>query len=719
MRSLKKLGTMAGIIMLLLFIPSCVGDYFDINKLSMDNEVTVSLSAPLINGEITLGDYISDLEFITTDTINGYALLKVVFENDSIGGFSPDDIIDVNVQQNITYAVGEVNIPNISNINSEITFQDVVDNVPDLSYLSAADGQTIQPLLPGGYSIPVFGPVILPNDYPSDPIDQFQEVTFSEGRFSITFENQMPMPVDIAMDLYTRINNQDVKLQSFSFSLSATGDIQTESLDLAGRTVGSLMWWENAEISSPGSTEEEFIDLVNQKIIMNTEASDLVVQSGVVKFEDQHFNNQEEVIQLGMGEDMEINTMQLNSGGFSLNVTNPFDFQISIDLRLPNVKNENQEMLTKQIVLAPNQTTPTFIDFTNTTTTFNQGASGSEMSIEYDIHITSGGNMVNFNTGDELTMGVDFAFSLDQIDYITGYFGQETIDLGSEEMDLGLSDLDFITGNFTLTDPKITLRVESPIGLPVAIEMDIVGEKDGEAPISLGLGQNSGGILSINPPTNPGEIEITEIVIDKNTSNIVDFVSYLPSTINYSGSVYLNKDGNTGVPNFISNNLSTKMGLKVEMPISIQSSNFGFRDTIEMSGIELPEDLSFDQFELYANLKNGFPFQFNITLVFLDSLNNELFNLSPIDPDTGNAVAINSPDVDQSTGRVIESSIEEQTVKFMLNQSVFDQLPSVKNVIIEASISTPNGGADEASIYTDYALAFALFLQNVEVTVGF
>lgn len=718
MKTTKKyFAKFLALVAILILIPSCVGDYLDTDRIATTGfEISPTLSAPLVNGTITIGDYTDEIEFLTFDTVLidgiGYERLKLVFEMDALEGFSAGgDIFNMDVSQSITYGLDQITMDDIPGISSEITFQQIIENSSsDLSFIAMADG--------GSTPIPPIANTDISGQYGPDPMTEFEKVVFESGTYSLDITNKLPMPVDVSMQMFTEIDGVAYPLKTFSFTDLASGESASDNLNLAGLAMGNVVYFENLNFSSPGTGVTAVdINLATQQLEISSSATNLVVKSGTAEVPEETYAGSE-VIEIDLGAGYEVDEMRLKSGGVDLSITNPFGFDLVLDLTFDNVLDDANQVVGIHTTIAAGATVNETIDFTNTTTTLTQGATSSEIAVSYDVTINPGGGLVAFDAADKMAMDFSMTFGLSDIEHVLGYLGQETIDVPEDVIEVpGLDMLDMFTGDFTLTDPKITIDYTNPLGLPIDLEFDVVGEDADGNTVPLNIGKATGGIIALEYPTVIGQSVSSQIIVDKNTSDIVDFMAALPRTITYSGSVVTNPDGNTGTQNFVTGDIDISLGMSFELPLALKSNNFGFRDTFAMEGIELPADIDFESFELSANISNGFPFDFGVTLTFLDTTNVndiELFTLQPV----GGGLLLTAPDVDEF-GHVIESTITKQLITFAITKDMFEKLPNMTHVIFEAAVSTPNDGADMATIYNDYKIDFELFIQNAKITIGF
>ena len=170
-------------------------------------------------------------------------------------------------------------------------------------------------------------------------------------------------------------------------------------------------------------------------------------------------------------------------------------------------------------------TTTGVIDITDLDFDFTTGALGyNDLSFELAI-VNDGG----------APAGTPFDLEIQFVDVMLkeadGYFGDRTLNLNpSSSLKPNISGFrNFLKGLY-LEDPRVLIDVKSNVGLPLEVDAKVDGINIEGKMVGLNLSP-----YQIPGPPTAGQWDTTVISIDRNNSNIVDFVANVPEEIVYSG----------------------------------------------------------------------------------------------------------------------------------------------------------------------------------------
>ena len=122
-----------------------------------------------------------------------------------------------------------------------------------------------------------------------------------------------------------------------------------------------------------------------------------------------------------------------------------------------------------------------------------------------------------------------------QIDRAVGFFGTRQINFPSGNLNTSLSLLENLSEGLYLANPQVKLYATSNVGLPLAIDADMVGVGKNGSPVDLALDT-----LNYYGPATKGAFATDTFEINTNNSNIDNFIAAIPEQIVYSGSVIMN-----------------------------------------------------------------------------------------------------------------------------------------------------------------------------------
>jgi hypothetical protein len=294
------------------------------------------------------------------------------------------------------------------------------------------------------------------------------------------------------------------------------------------------------------------------------------------------------------------------------------------------------------------------------------------------------------------TFNVSLFLDTTAVEQTLGYFGQRDIEIPTTDFSIDLGGIEEFVQGFTLTDPSIKLEMYNSIGISMGMDARLNGLNTTGDIVTLDFPD-----ISISQPAAPGNTTQTDIVIDRNTSNIVDFLAIVPSQFILSGDVGLNPNNTGATQNFIDINGDLVGSLELELPLEIQSSNLLFEEELE---VELFDDDAVDAvdfFDLVIGANNGFPLGLQFTIDFLDAAGNTLDQVViPI---------MDAADVD-GNGRV--TSKKSSTTETSFTTSQIQNMIAAEKWLLQGRLETSNGGTVPVKFYSDYEVDFTMGFRS-------
>jgi len=402
--------------------------------------------------------------------------------------------------------------------------------------------------------------------------------------------------------------------------------------------------------------------------------------------------------------DIILSNLQLNAT-IDLSLTNPLDTEIDLTVTFPGIT-EGGSVVTRTFRVGANAINhPESISLSNAIVNFKTPyTTSNEVNIDFSVYIRDNGTTIS-GSGD---VGVNL--TVQNIDFITasGDFGKQTINIGTGSIDLGVDFWDDVDGEYRFADPKIHVHLRNSVGVPFAINANITGYS------------SSGSTQNLNPdvlqPTNypktiadvldtPNEETIT---YDKNNSDIVDLMALPPSDrLDYFGNVDLNPNtvDIATQPNIISNTSRIDADIEIEIPLEFTATNLTLKDTID--GVDIDDADKVMNAAVVITAQNGYPLDVTVENI---QLTDASYNV--IDEIKDNEV-IDAASVYTSganVGVVDPNSIKEVSHEIKLTQTQIANLNKTENIIINAVVSTQNGGIP-VKLKGDYELKFTISVQ--------
>jgi hypothetical protein len=288
-----------------------------------------------------------------------------------------------------------------------------------------------------------------------------------------------------------------------------------------------------------------------------------------------------------------------------------------------------------------------------------------------------------------------------EIDNAQGDFGSRVINIPTGSFDIDLSALENFANGFFLTNPTFRLDIENGLGIELDLDLDLLGINNQSDVADLGLQTQS-----VASPSSPGNVLNSSITIDKDNSEIVNFLAALPQSITYGGTGTLNPSAGGGgvVTNFIDKSSSINADLVIDLPLEFRAEGMELVEEVELSLFD-EDNEDTDQIEtlgLFFRTLNGFPFDVNVNIAFIDTITGD--SLDGVD-----LTLLTAAPVDGS-GQVTQRVTSDDKVVFDKEQ--IDGLLKANQLRITARVNTANNGQTSVKLFTDYDLEIRMAAET-------
>lgn len=691
----------------------CVEDKFKMDKLSTDMEVSPSFSAPLAKGSLSLDDLVSnDSENLVYDSSGAQGpFFKFVYREDSIFSYGGGDFFGVNESGNDGYTLGNINIDAFGPVSDTVTLRQIANNASshqtEAQTIEDADGSDI--MFP---SISDSDPMNISGKYKSDTIDKFRYAYLESGEVDLTITNDLPVEVTVEFTLGTQIMDpsgtlveEDRVIQTVQFSNLAAYNNMTKTIDLSGEKLGGIIYITDLKLSTPGSSSQVTINLDDQSLNMEAQSTDLVISRGEVAIKDQTLKDQTTKVATGYSGDRRLDTVRLQGGSISYTIENTTEVSANLELVFPESTDlSTGSPLTVSQSIDPQSTTTSEVSLADTRTVLNGADS---IPIQYNLQLESSQDFVAFDAHDQISFDYAIDLSSEDADYISGFFGQETIDLPQEEIETGFELFNALEGDFTLTDPSIRLFYESSIGIPFTADLEMVAQSGSETK-NLNEGDNNG-LLNFSRPRDPDDVLSDTLVIDQNNSDISQFISLPPEKILFDGTGYINYNQSSSTYNYLTSQPNVHVGMEMALPLELKTSGLTYRDSFAFD-----MDVDFDEsVRLFGKFSNEMPFSIDLQVVCRDSTTNQdLLTLEAVDASGTPVQILEAPPLDENG---VVASPSKNLVYFNMEGDELDLLNQTNQLVVVATIAT--SGNQGVKFYTDYTLDFRIGIDETGTTV--
>ncbi len=450
------------------------------------------------------------------------------------------------------------------------------------------------------------------------------------------------------------------------------------------------------------NTAQEVVQIPDLNENIDLTPSDLVLLPNVAFPNGQTIqSNIENTIELNTNAGVELHTLRLKEGTFSVQISTQLRHDVEIVLTLPEFT-QNGSPITRTVNLdyagSVPQTANVSINLEDAVADLTlNGTTVNTFEMITDVTITGTGQPI---TGTE-SVSMDLNLTGLEFENATGYFGQQNFTVSNDSILIKLFQ-NASSGYFELTNPRVDFIVENSFGFPARLNLNdlktINANTGQEYPLT---GYPS--VININSPASLGQTVVTNLVLNSsNTANMNTIISSVPKYFYFEGEAISNPNGQTGTLNFIEDDSRLRIRGELELPLEGFAYGFGVKDTIDFN---IGTDIDLIEYVMFRMIvDNGFPVDVAAQIKFMDQNYNPLFSIF----NTPNTL-IESALVD-GTGKVNQRTKKINDI--VLTQTQVDLLPQIKYLEIEGITQTLNGqNGQVVKLFDDYTIYVKLSMQ--------
>jgi hypothetical protein len=687
-------GILPVVAVLILFLPSCVKDTYNMDKLSKKGEVNPSVALKIAKGRFNLGDAIE-----SNDTIVFHSdkTISLVYKKDSLLSLDVNDIVEIpsvlpeSGPRIEDFQLGILDLDDFSN-SVDITLDQISNNFTDPTKT------TIRSLFGSTAVFPPINPPQSGGSYNIPSFSNFTIVSITTGSLSVTITNQLTVSIGtLTLRIYDS-NNTTAGNVTFT-NVAANGGTQTQTLDLSGKTLTNQFKAEVTAIGTPGSGAP--VPIAGTDYLSVSVTSHIVeVSSGTAVLPSQFFATDTTNVDLDLTTE-KVYKLKLKTALVNYTITSGIlePVQITINLPATTINGQPAQFVRTVTYNGGNPTTGT-LSLNNSVhdLTTDPGQPYNIIPFEYDLSLQSSSNQVTFLSTNALHM--ELSISNITLEYAEGYMGKQVETFDEDTIEIEDDILNHIEGTFELADPRVKFLYTNGFGIPAELALDMTGVFKDNSTVDLGAAP-----ADISYPSDTLDLfKKDSLLFDKNNTEIEKLLVFPPPVkITYSGSATLNPDDNPAINNFVKDTSFLEVGLEVEIPLDFKANNLAFEDTVDIEvdpGDFDPEDLKFSK--IYLNTQSWFPLNLQFQLTPYDSISGAVIG-DPLVSDVLVAADVNAQGI-------VEKLKKNQEVIDMTSE-FFQNLVDANQLIIKVILSTSGGGSQNVKILSTYTLDFQIGIQ--------
>ena len=692
MNNVKKLA----VVFSLFTFVSCIDE--DISKRTNSLEIQPNMAIPLISSSTSLIDLLpEDVEEMTFDD-DGF--IRVSYKEDSIAQVSSDSLLVIEDQSPTveSFVVGEINI-DAFDINVTVTLDELTSNLDG----SIADDilQAEEQAQSAGFGGTAYFPPIPPQsggDYVEQGSDQFENILISEGELTIEITNNFPIEIGT---LFLELRNNNIGTEPigvFEYTNILVNGSQSRSIQLDGTLMYSEIELSIVQFSSPGSGDNPLdqsqwvpISLEEDNITLSVFGNSIVATEGSLKFPQQDGVSETFSIDMEFDDDVEMSRINLSQGTFNYSYESSVNTSIDLNIQIPTLINSSGMIFTQNIMIENTESSglQSFsIPIDNYSFDFSLSDSINSLEVNYSSTIMGSTNYEEYNQNDQITI----MLGMENLDFslVEGYFGQTTIDIEEDVLDLDVGVLEEIGSGILLETPNLRFIVDNSINIPFQINLNLTGSSDNES-------------VSLNGPSidvSPGQAMsvVTSVTDFDESSGLPQLIAINPSELIYSGTAITNPSGQV-IENSITPGSEILIGFEMDLPLYLRMDDVKRIDTLAINfGEDNNQTDYIDSISLKIHTENEFPFDVDLMILFTDSVSG--FVLDSLDVEL-----LDAAETDEN-GRTIAPNIYDSNVS--LSSSQIDALINSNRLLLDITMNSFDNQNSAVRLYTDYQFNISL-----------
>ncbi|MCQ2329455.1 MAG: hypothetical protein MJZ93_02725 [Paludibacteraceae bacterium] len=367
----------------------------------------------------------------------------------------------------------------------------------------------------------------------------------------------------------------------------------------------------------------------------------------------------------------------LNTQGITLNENNYIDVEISF----PNIQQQDEVKIFKlHMINSAASLVDTMKQFS---ISFPTSDTRNEVTMHMKCELVSDGEMTITK---QAAMGYDTYFNLMDTKFATGKFWRAApvyADKLSIAVPANITNADIFKGNnLFVHNPQLKASITNNIGVDITLNLNEISAKgkDGQTRYAMFNGSKKK-TIPLSRPMVPQDTAFDMLVFDRENGELHELFKSVPTLVNVDCNVMTGKKGST-YEDFIVNPTEVKLDIQCKLPLWFDAgTEMTYADTIKadfsnLNG-EWSDVMSIEQFNVYMDINNGFPFDFRTDISFADENGNIFY--------TREDVAINSAYTDEN-GLSIESS--NQILTLIFEDADVKEIFKAKKMIIKATIAS-------------------------------
>lgn len=669
---LFRLFMMLGIVALL---NSCNRD---LNQPNVEGEIL----APIAKASLTVQNLLSD-SLVQTDDNN---LVSIVYRNTlynaQLGAFEPLETREFNQ----TVKLQGLSLGSQSATRS-ISLGQVATNAGALGTLliNQHGSNGFIPPVPGL----TYGPLAV------DGSAFFETVTLDSGYMDVTINNGFPTGISNIQFEIRNAGDNSLVGQS-SFANVAAGSSETQTIDLAGKTIDGNLVANILNFDVDGSGGAQVPIDTTDELIVNIVVRDMKVFSATAIFPAQDILTLNDTAAMNGVNDLKITRAIAAQGVVNLRVVSTIEDTMFFDYLIPGGTKDGLPFeIHEKIDPAPSGGSIERVlqysvdgyefDLTGSPVIDRFNAFYSELTGRID----STGKLVNLSLDDSLLLYIQLGDFIPE--YAEGYLGNNDTTIGPQSIPVDLFK-NISSGSINFEEVKLGVGVSNGNGVPFDVEIQSLKAINSKTNSSVDMNLGSlPSTLNIGAASDLNTPNLSTWAVNDASNSINEALNIFPDQFETTIRVNSNaeQDSNNLSQFAVDSNLLEAF-IDLEVPLNFSADQLVLADTVsfDASSFQNPEQIKSGILYVIAN--NSYPLLANLELSFLDQSDLELEQIS--------------------FNKSVEASVDSRPIlsalEWPFTTESLETLLSAKKVIFKLQLSSDGDGP--VKIYSNQTIDLSL-----------
>ena len=586
---------------------------------NIDTDISAEIYLPVIQTKLGISDLMNDSLFSSDSAGN----LSLSFTQNLVE-FNIGDLVELPTKSiDRSFTVDSLNLSD-NEIIYPITLGEIARRTGGLTGFILLAGHGFEEVIPAIDDISAGQVDVDANDF-------FEFAVLEAGQMKVSIDNGLPIPLENVAYRFQNRGDQAIIAEG-TFPVIDAHSFKMDSFDLEGKTIEGDLQVILTDFSTPGSNDSMVLIDTNNAITFTVEVKNLEVFEATAIFPTQNLINDHNDMELE-NLSAQLTEAKAESGLFIVDMYSTAQDSIYFEFDFPGmVRASDNDTFARKIVMDPaTESAPSAIriefdlaDYVFDLTGLRKDTVNS-IGSEFRVYIDSSGQVTTLSKAD--SFHILYSFENITTSHVKGTFPIDTLAIGPDSSTFNFFD-DLGSGSIAFSDVTASVKINNGFGIDAIIDLQELNSIANSQIVSLENNALMDTIYIESSQINDTIIPYSsELVIDKQNSNLLDFLNNQPDAIGFLGQVIINPNNNNG-NHYAYGNSGINIDMEVTVPLNLRVEDLSLKDTLPF--YQKIDPLSLEGI-LQVKYINTFPIELDLEIKASDSnyVTIDSFSLEP------------------------------------------------------------------------------------------